>query len=924
MALVKSANRTEVIVGDIITYKLDFTNGTGFLLNSVIIKDLLEQGLQFVDGSVKINGVSAPLADILAGVQVGPLVENAISELTFDAEVIGLGLVAGTLSNTSTVVYNYIDPADGELKIGDDVSTPTPLDIEVKEAELTIVKTGTPTTVELGDTITYTVTLSNVGSTNLLNITLKDMLSEFVELIPKSVTVDGVIVNDPDLSVGLNVGGIDVGAADIVVVYRVKVIKPCNPIENKAYAKYDYELPTTLITGTKETELVVVKTEFIDPTAPKLVKSANLAEVVVGEVLTYKLTFTNTTPYVLDSVVIKDLLSPDLNFVEGSVKVGAVSVPDADILTGVQIGPVGTNTIVDVFFDALVVSKTGEYITNQSIAVYKYIDPFDGLLKIGEVKSNVVEVIVEVAQLDIEKEVNKKDVQLNDIIEYKITLTNVGTINIFDTILKDLLNPALEFVPNSLFVNGILVNTDSMEQGINIGSIMVDNKAVIVYKAKVIAKTESGCIDNEAYATYCYRLPNSATNKKQTEIDVVTVCIDLGIPELVKSSNLEEIVVGEVLTYQLTFTNTTENILSSVVVKDLLSPDVDFIEGSVKVNGMSMLEADILTGVQIGPVGVDSTVNVFFDVLVINKSGEYVENQSTAVYKYTDPKDGLIKIGEVESNLHKVLVEVAQLDIEKYANTNDVQLNDIVEYQIILRNTGTIELFDIIVNDLLSPALELVPGSVFVDGVLVNTVDISHGINIGNIPAGGQVIIDYKAKVVSGTCSGYIVNEACATYCYKLPNSATNKKKTDVASVEICVTISSFKQQALSKSITLPLAKPDIEEIDDVVVEVLIDDSYVVETMVSESHEGQNLSGFKLVIHGRLKMSIEYTALLPTQPMHSAHCEVPFSSFLILPPDYIQGSYVEVSTELENMEVDLIDLRSAMVNVIFLIIAKIS
>ena len=661
MALVKSANRVEVIVGDVITYTLEFTNDTGFLLNSVVIKDLLNPDLKFAQGSVKVNGTGAPLADILAGVEVGPLADLAIIEITFDAKVIGN--TTGSLDNTATVVYNYIDPVDGELKIGDDLSTPDPLMIDVETAELSIIKVGTPGVVKLGDIITYTVTLSNTGTINLLNIILKDLISPSTELVSGAVTVDGIVVNDPDLSVGLNVGEIDFEGDDIVVVYEVEVIGAVeDPIENKAYAQYDYELPDTLITGTKETEVVIVQTDFINLETPTLIKTSNLSEIVVGEILTYELIFTNTTGYILDSVVVKDLLSPDL----------------------------------------------------------------------------------------------------------------------------------------------------------------------------------------------------------------------------------------------------------------------DFVEGSVKINGMSLPDADILAGVQIGPVGVNSSVSVFFDALVVSKSGDTIDNQSTAVYKYIDPADGLVKIGEIESNLYQVVVEVAQLDIEKQANTDEVQLNDIIDYQVILRNTGTIDLFDVVVKDLLSPALEFVPNSVYVNGVLVNTGSKEKGLNVGRIPAGGQVIIDYKAKVISGTCSGYIKNEACATYCYKLPNSATNKKKTDVAMVLICVTISSFKQQALSKSITLPLAKPDIEEIDDVVVEVLVDDSYVVETMVSESHEGQNLSGFKLIIHGRLKMSIEYTALLPTQPMHSAHCEVPFSSFLILPPDYVQGSYVEVSTELENMEVDLIDCRSAMVNVIFLIIAKIN
>ncbi|MGL4760949.1 MAG: SPOCS domain-containing protein [Sarcina sp.] len=662
-----------------------------------------------------------------------------------------------------------------------------------------------------------------------------------------------------------------------------------------------------------------------------LVKTANRTEVIVGDIITYELEFTNDTTYLLNSVVIKDLLNSDLDFIEGSVKIKGVGAPSADILAGVEVGTLAIDEVAKVTFEAKVIGNKIGVLNNTAVVVYNYIDPADGELKIGNGASNLLSIVVATAELTIAKEGNPGTpgipgaVQLDDIITYTVVLENTGTTDILNTILKDLISPSTNLVPGSVTIDGIGVADPNLSVGLNVGPAIIGVPITVVYKVKVIGAIEDP-IKNEAYAQYDYKLIGSSiTGTKSTDIQIVeTDFINLVVPTLIKTSNLSEIVVDEVLTYEITFTNTTGYILDSVVVKDLLSPNLDFIEGSVKINGMSLPDADILAGVQIGPVGVDTSISIFFDALVVSKSGETIDNQSTAVYKYTDPADGLVKIGEIESNLYQVVVEIAQLDIEKKANTDEVQLNDIIDYQIVLRNTGTTDLFDVIVKDLLSPALELVPNSVYVNGVLVNTGSKEKGLNVGGIPAGGQVIIDYKAKVISGTCSGYIENEAWATYCYKLPNSATNKKKTQIAVVSICVTISSFKQQALSKSITLPLAKPNIEEIDDVVVEVLVDDSYVVETMVSESHEGQNLSGFKLIIHGRLKMSIEYTALLPTQPMHSAHCEVPFSSFLILPPDYVQGSYVEVSTELENMEVDLIDCRSAMVNVIFLIIAKIS
>ena len=45
--------------------------------------------------------------------------------------------------------------------------------------------------------------------------------------------------------------------------------------------------------------------------------------------------------------------------------------------------------------------------------------------------------------------------------------------------------------------------------------------------------------------------------------------------------------------------------------------------------------------------------------------------------------------------------------------------------------------------------------------------------------------------------------------------------------------------------------------------------------------EGTLLTGRKLIIEGVLNQKVVYTALLPTQPVHSAHYSVPFSAFMI-------------------------------------------
>lgn len=390
---------------------------------------------------------------------------------------------------------------------------------------------------------------------------------------------------------------------------------------------------------------------------------------------------------------------------------------------------------------------------------------------------------------------------------------------------------------------------------------------------------------------------------------------------LIKTANVLEAIVGDILTYTISINNTSTFLLDTVTAKDLLSPDLDFVEGSVEIDGFPIPEASILTGVEVGTVGVGSIVNVTFKAKIVSKTGTNVSNQATVVYTYTDPTDNLIKIETEKTNVCDVLVEKADLELVKVADKIEASLNDVIKYRATITNTGTIETTNIILKDILPENVQLIEDSVKVNGVLVNDPDFKKGINIGKLLAGGVAIVDYNVKVVSGSCSGYIVNCAIATFNYVLPNTVTARKESNKAESKVKITITSFKQLTIDKYFPVPCQKPDIEEVDDVVVEIKIDDSYIVKTAQQVSNERQQLSGYKLIVHGHIDISIEYTALLPDQPMHSAHCSMPFSTFIILPMDY-DGGEVDVTAILEDVDIDMISRRGVDVGIVFLVIAQ--
>lgn len=108
----------------------------------------------------------------------------------------------------------------------------------------------------------------------------------------------------------------------------------------------------------------------------------------------------------------------------------------------------------------------------------------------------------------------------------------------------------------------------------------------------------------------------------------------------------------------------------------------------------------------------------------------------------------------------------------------------------------------------------------------------------------------------------------------------------------------SWTEISIPEVLVIPPQKPDIETIDKVLIDVKIISKRVVKTPGSdfvactpiptplpddENEEGTKLTGRKLIVEGILNQKIVYTADVPQQNVHSAHFNVPFSAFIVIP-----------------------------------------
>lgn len=144
-----------------------------------------------------------------------------------------------------------------------------------------------------------------------------------------------------------------------------------------------------------------------------------------------------------------------------------------------------------------------------------------------------------------------------------------------------------------------------------------------------------------------------------------------------------------------------------------------------------------------------------------------------------------------------------------------------------------------------------------------------------------------------------------------------------------------WKQMYLTEKVSVPPQKPDIETINSVNVSVEIIRKEVIITPQSTAAnlEGKSLSGRKLIIEGVLSQVFNYTALEPTQSVHTFHAYVPFSSFIVVPetidfgtpsnPDDVDSLNINftVNACIEDVSVSLHSTREVIKQVTLLLYA---
>jgi len=433
--------------GDAISYAIVVTNTGNVTLTGVSVSDPL------------LNPLSGPTGDDGNGdLDVGEAWTYTGSYTATQADIDDNGGGDGDIDNTATVSSNELpDESDSEQ---------VPI---ARAPGIAIDKTGDAGPVNVGDTIHYTITVTNTGNVTLHNVTL----------------------SDAKLGLSQNLGSIAPGNSVVVTpTYVTSESDLPGPVVNTAIADSD---ETGSVNDSHTVEILSGPALSIEKTGP--------AEVLVGDTIVYSITVTNVGDVTLHNVVVSD------------AKLGLTNVPLGDLAPGASatVTPAptyGPTTDADM-----------PRVDNTAIADSDETDPVSD--------DHSVIVREPLADLVVDKEVDDPITSEGSIVTFTITVTNGGPDATTGVALEDVLPLGLLYISDS--GGG---DYSEVTNRWAVGALAVGSSAALQITARVDRGTLGTTITNTALVIESdIEDPDKSNN--EDSVDVTVVAADLAVVKTV-------------------------------------------------------------------------------------------------------------------------------------------------------------------------------------------------------------------------------------------------------------------------------------------------------------------------------------------------------------------------------------------------------
>lgn len=746
IAVNKSATRLNATVGDNFTYTMEVSN-SGNIATSVTLNDIVPTGAVFETNSVIVGGTPTPGVSPATGIPVGLVQPGASVLVSFVATITSIPQTQ-RLVNQALAGYTYSLP-DGRQAAGANPSNA--VTITVSAPNVSIVKAVSPVRpAVVGDTLIYSVVVTNNGISNVSNIVLSDVLASNTSFIPGSVIVNGASQPNANPSSGIPIGTL-APSATATVTFEVNVTMAVpSQINNQSTVGFT----SGTFSATSSSNITV--TPVTQPQI-SLVKSANTSNATVGDSVIYSIDVSNAGN-LPGNVTLFDTIPAGTTFTANTVNVGGSPQPGSSPVTGIGVGSVAPGATVRVTFEVVITSlPTPQQISNQGSATYTFTTE-DGRQLTGTAVSNIVTFPVSAPNVAVSKLTPSTVAAVGDTVTYTVTVQNNGIETVNNVQFSDPIPPGASFVPGSVTVNGAPLPNANPASGFSLGSLVASGGATIVFSIVVNSIPSPAILSNQASVSF-----TSGAFSGTALSNVVDIPVSQPIISVVKSANDNLASVGQTISYTLEVSN-TGNYAALVTVTDNIPTGTSLLPNSVLVNNFPAAGADPAVGIPVGVIQPGSTTTVLFSVVIDTlPPTQQLSNQGTAAFAFTLP-DGRTLNGSASSNTVIIPVSAPNVTAVKSSTSTSVAVGDTITYTTLITNTGIDAVTNVVFTDPLPTGVAFVANSVTVDGAPRPGTGPSSGVAIGTIPQGTSVSVSFNVTVTSLPSPNILNNQSTVSF----------------------------------------------------------------------------------------------------------------------------------------------------------------
>lgn len=548
----------------------------------------------------------------------------------------------------------------------------------------------------IADTVTITGQLTNDGPSDASNIVVGFSVTDGFTFTSSTVT-NGVY---DDLR---GTWKIDQLAAGSSIDYTYKAVvndfgsyNTVFEVLNQTEIDIDSEPQNNDPTEDDQVNLVFTPVKALDLFVVKTVSDATAD---VGQIIEYTVAIGNAGPSTAQDVIVEDILPSGLDFVASNASTG---IYDDNAGLWYLLSDLATNDFQALTIQARIVSSIDANAYENTASVSSYL-PANADIDLTNNTASVDITPTPIIELVLNKAASERFPDVGTDIEFTLALENIGFSAASGVQVTDLLKDGFTFVSAQP-----AADYDETTGIWNVGDLNVNEVKSLVIRATV---NPAGTYTNEAEVTAADQEDANSTpnNGDPNEADYASIVIsprqvvDIEVSQAVDQQNQT---VGSNVTITVTTINQGPSDASGVVVTDLLPTGLTYVSNTASLGTYNQNTGAWVIGDV--PAGQSETLQI---VASVEPSGSY---NNIAELTGLDQRD--IDSSPANNNLQEddqselVIVPQESLDliVTKTASNNAPRVGGLVEFSIVVSNSGPSIATGVEVTDVLSAAFDYV------------------------------------------------------------------------------------------------------------------------------------------------------------------------------------------------------------------------